>query len=199
MKMTFYSALMTLFLVMDPLGNIPIYLSVLKPYEANKQRRIIVREMIFAFIILSLFLFCGHYIMRELNISAPALSIAGGIVLFLIAINMIFPGLGSLSGGDSKTEPFIVPLAVPMTAGPSAIAVVMLFASQDPANILSWFAAVSVACLVFTLLMLMAPWLMKLLKERGLIAIERLMGMLLTVMAVQMFLQGVVDFVHHHS
>lgn len=194
MQMTFYSALITLFLVMDPLGNIPVFLSVLKPYEANKQRRIILREMAIAFVILSLFLFFGRYIMQELQISSPALSMAGGIVLFLIAINMIFPGLGHLSGGDSKTEPFIVPLAVPMTAGPSAIAVVMLFASQDPRHILFWFLAVLVACLVFTLLMLMAPWLMRLLKERGLIATERLMGMLLTVMAVQMFLQGVTTF-----
>ena len=192
--MTFYSATLTLFLVMDPLGNIPIFLSVLKPYDAKKQRMIILREMLVAYIILLVFLFGGQYIMQGLGISEPALGMAGGLILFLIAINMIFPGFGHLNSNDTIAEPFIVPLAVPMTAGPSAIAVVMLFVSKQAVSLWVCLAAVSAACVVFTIIMLLAPWLLKLFKERGLIAIERLMGMLLTVMSVQMFLQGLTHF-----
>ncbi|MDF1654686.1 MAG: MarC family protein [Coxiellaceae bacterium] len=193
--MTFYSATMTLFLVMDPLGNIPVFLSVLKPYDMAQQRRIILREMVIAFAILLVFLFFGQFIMRGLGISEPALSMSGGLILFLIAINMIFPGFGHLNSNDTINEPFIVPLAVPLTAGPSAIAVVMLFVSQSTTTLTLCLSAVTVAWVVFTLVMLAAPWLMKLFKERGLIAIERLMGMLLTVMSVQMFLQGLAHFI----
>ncbi len=192
--MTFYSATLTLFFVMDPLGNIPIYLSVLKPYDINKQRKIILREMFIAYLILVLFMIGGQYIMRGLGISESALSMSGGLILFLIAINMIFPGFGHMNSSDTIVEPFIVPLAVPMTAGPSAIAVVMLFVSHKSVGMMHCWGAVTAACAVFTLVMLCSPWLYKLLKERGLIAIERLMGMLLTVMSVQMFLQGLTGF-----
>ncbi len=192
--MTFYSATLTLFLVMDPLGNIPVFLSVLKPYTPIEQRKIILREMVIALIILLVFLFFGQYIMRGLGISEPALSMSGGLILFLIAINMIFPGFGHMNSSETISEPFIVPLAVPLTAGPSAIAVVMLFVSQANASIALCLSAVATAWLVFTLIMLAAPLFMKLFKERGLIAIERLMGMLLTVMSVQMFLQGLAHF-----
>lgn len=192
--MDFYSATMTLFLVMDPLGNIPIFLSVLKPYNHAKSRKIIIREVFFAFLILTLFLFFGRYIMHGLGITEPALSIAGGIILFLIAINMIFPGMGSATSTSQKEEPFIVPLAIPMTAGPSAIAVVMLFVNQNPGHQMIYFASVIVSCLAFLLLMLASRYLMRILGSRGLIAMERLMGMLLTVIAVQMFLQGLQSF-----
>jgi multiple antibiotic resistance protein len=192
--MDLYAATMTLFLVMDPLGNIPIFLSILKPYDAAKKRRIIMREVGVAFVVLTVFLFFGHYVMRGLGITASALSVAGGIILFLIAINMIFPGLGAINTQNPSYEPFVVPLAIPMTAGPSSIAVVMLFVSRHPQHSSIYFLSIVIACLAFLLLMLLAQYLMKLLGERGLVAIERLMGMLLTVIAVQMFLQGIEQF-----
>ena len=193
--MTLYSAAITLILVMDPLGNIPLFLSVLSHVNPKKRKRIILRETFIAFIILTLFLFFGQYILEGMHISQPALQIAGGIILFLIAIRMIFP-----HHEESKTrqlgEPFIVPLAVPLVAGPSTMAMVMLLANQAPHDIWRWFAALFIAWLLSTIILVFADFLRKILGERGLTAIERLMGMILTTMAVQMLLSGLEQFLH---
>lgn len=189
--MTLYAATITLILVMDPLGNIPIYISLLKKYDPVKRTKIILRECLIAFLILVLFLFFGRAILQGLHITTPALSIAGGIILFLISIRMIFPHHAPVEPDEKFSEPFIVPLAVPMTAGPSAIATVMLFISQQPQKVWLWFWAVVVACVIFTGIVLSSSYLMRVLGERGLIAVERLMGMILTTISVQMFLGGI--------
>lgn len=194
--MTLYTATITLMLVMDPLGNIPIFLAILKNFDFKTQRKIIIREAIVAFIVLSAFLFFGQYIMRGLNITTTALSIAGSIILFLIAIRMIFPQEESESKDHNAEEPFIVPLAVPLTAGPSAIAIVMLFVTREPQQQGMLFLAVTIASAVFLVVMLLARYLMRLLGKRGLIALERLMGMILTTIAVQMFLSGIMSYFH---
>lgn len=188
--MTLYSATITLILIMDPLGNIPLFLSVLNNVQPKKRQRIILRETFIAFIILILFLFFGKYILEGMHISEPALQIAGGIILFLIAIRMIFPPGDQHDKTRQVGEPFIVPLAVPLIAGPSTMTMVMLLANQAPNNIGRWFIALTIAWLITTLILLFADFLRKILGERGLIAIERLMGMILTTMAVQMFLSG---------
>jgi multiple antibiotic resistance protein len=194
--MTLYTATITLMLVMDPLGNIPIFLTILKNFDFKTQRKIIIREAIVAFIVLCAFLFFGQYIMRGLNITTTALSIAGSIILFLIAIRMIFPQEESESKDQDAEEPFIVPLAVPLTAGPSAIAIVMLFVTREPQQQGMLFLAVTIASAVFLVVMLLARYLMRLLGKRGLIALERLMGMILTTIAVQMFLSGIMAYFH---
>lgn len=194
--MTIYTAAITLILVMDPLGNIPVFLSVLRPFSPQRRARIIVRETVIAFLILVLFLFFGHYIMALLHLSTDALGIAGGIILFLIAIRMIFPPEAASVNVPEKSqeEPFVVPLAVPFTAGPSALATVLLFVSRDPAGIGRWFLAVVLATIFFLVVMLCSQYLMRFLGRRGLIAVERLMGMILTTVAVQMFLSGIEHF-----
>lgn len=193
--MTLYSAVITLILVMDPLGNIPVFISVLNQVEPIKRRRIILRESFIAFLILTLFLFCGQHMLEGMHISQPALSISGGIILFLIAIRMIFP-----EHNDDKTrdagEPFIVPLAVPLIAGPSTMTMVMLLATQAPFEIYTWFIALCVAWFITTVVLVWSDFLSKVLGKRGLTAIERLMGMILTTMAVQMFLTGFEQFLH---
>jgi multiple antibiotic resistance protein len=194
--MTLYTAALTLILVLDPLGNIPLFLSVLNHVDVKKRQHIILRESFVAFIILTLFLFFGQYILEGMHISQPALQIAGGIILFLIAIRMIFPKNGNEDNSQSNVEPFIVPLAVPLIAGPSAMTVVMLLAHQAPDNLPRWFIALSIAWLVTTIILVFADFLRKILGERGLTAIERLMGMILTTMAVQMFLTGLEQFLH---
>ncbi len=194
--MTLYTATITLILVMDPLGNIPLFLTILKNYDFKTQRKIIIRETFIAFIILSIFLFFGQYIMRGLNITTSALSIAGSMILFLISIRMIFPAAATDSIDPDIEEPYIVPLAVPLTAGPSAIAVVMLFVTRAPQQMTLLFSAVAICSAVFLVVMLMARYLMRLMGSRGLIAIERLMGMILTTIAVQMFLSGIVTYIH---
>jgi MarC family membrane protein len=174
---------------MDPLGNIPVFLSILNPIEPARRSRIILRESLFAFLLLTLFLFFGQYILRGLAISEPALGIAGGIILFLIALKMIFPPTDQ-SMDKQMGEPFIVPLAIPLIAGPSAFATILLLTAQYPTQTLNGFIALVFASIVVTFTLLFSNPLRKILGAKGLIAVERLMGMLLTTVAVQQFLVG---------
>jgi multiple antibiotic resistance protein len=192
--MTLFSAAITLILVMDPLGNIPLFLSTLNHVAPKRRQWIILRETFIAFIVLIFFLLFGQHIMESMHISQPALSIAGGIILFLISIRMIFPHHEEKM--RQVGEPFIVPLAIPLIAGPSTMAMVMLLGSQAPYDMARWFVALSIAWFVTTVILVFADNLAKLLGERGLIAIERLMGMILTTMSVQMFLTGFEQFLH---
>jgi len=188
--MTFYKAVITLFLVMDPLGNIPVFISMLKGLSTRRYLFIIMREMMVAFFVLVLFLYFGGPILDGLNISAPALEIAGGTILFLIALKMIFP----VPKGDEEElagEPFIVPLAIPLMAGPSALATVILFSTQEPKYLSLWFLAIVVASLMSLVVLISSRLFFSVFGARGVTAMERLMGLLLTTIAVQMFLDGV--------
>lgn len=188
--MTLYTATIILILLMDPLGNIPVFLSVLNRVEPTRHNTIILRETCFAYLLLVLFLLAGRYIMQGLGLTESALDMAGGIILFLIAIKMIFPPPEEHIADRQAGEPFIVPLAIPMIAGPSTLAMVLLFSTQYPAKIPLWFAAITLASAITCVILLFSNPLRRLLKAKGLSAMERLMGMLLTVMAVQMFLNG---------
>ncbi|MFV9988767.1 MAG: MarC family protein [Coxiella endosymbiont of Dermacentor nuttalli] len=194
--MTLYTISITLILVMDPLGNIPLFLAILKNYNTRTQIRIILRESIIAFLILALFVFLGRYILHGLHITTPSLVIAGSIILFIIALRMIFPSEQKIAK-ESFEEPLIVPLAVPLTAGPSAMAMVLLFATQAPHHLWLVFLGVLIASTIFTIIMLFVPFLIKIFGNRWVIAIERLMGMILTTVAVQMFLFGITQYLHH--
>ncbi|EKD53946.1 MAG: multiple antibiotic resistance (MarC)-related protein [uncultured bacterium] len=194
--MTLYTATITLILVMDPLGNIPLFLSILNSVNPKRRQLIILREACIAFVILVIFLFFGKYILEGMRISGPALSIAGGIILFLIAIRMIFPHEDPENRSRQITEPFIVPLAIPLIAGPSTMTIVMLLANQQPKHIGLWMLALFIAWLITTIILVFADKLRKVFGEKGLIAIEKLMGMILTTMAVQMFLTGISEFFH---
>lgn len=194
--MTLYTATMTLILVMDPLGNIPVFLSVLNSTPPLRRKRIILRETFIALIILVSFLLFGKYILESMQISEPALSVAGGIILFIIAIRMIFPHPDEDGQTRQIGEPFIVPLAVPLIAGPSTMTFVMLLGNQTPKHTSVWLLALFIAWTISATILVFADRLRKILSERGLIAIERLMGMVLTTMAVQMFLTGVAQFFH---
>jgi multiple antibiotic resistance protein len=192
--MTPYSATITLLLVMDPLGNIPLFLSALKPVDPAKRQKTVIRESLIALFILGCFLFFGKYILDAMRISENALSISGGIILFLIAIRMIFPHEERMIKMANHGDPFIVPLAIPLVAGPSTMAMVMLLASQEPEKISLWALALFIAWLISTLVLMGANRLSRVLGSRGLLAIEKLMGMILTTMAVQMFMTGVAGF-----
>ena len=182
---------------MDPLGNIPLFLSTLKKFDSKTQGRIIIRECAIAYLILLVFLFFGVYLMHGLHISTEALSISGGIILFIIAIRMIFPEKSNGAREEVTEEPLIVPLAVPLTAGPSALAILVLFSTRFPGHSLTMFIAVTISTVVFTIIMLCSRYLMKFLGRRGLIAIERLMGMVLTMISIQMLLSGIVQYIAH--
>ena len=186
---TLLTAFTTLFFVMDPLGNIPIYLSTLKEIPSDRHRQIIIRELLIALGVLLVFLFAGKQLLTFLGLSQPAIGIAGAIVLFLIAVKMIFPQKGGIMGGNHSGEPFIVPLAIPCVAGPSTMAILMLLANTGE-SIWQWVAALLAAWTVSSVILLLSTKLLKLLGDRGLTAIERLMGMILVMISVQMMLDG---------
>ena len=192
--MSFYSAAIALVLVMDPFGNLPVFISLLGDFEPKRRRRIIIREMLIALAVLTLFLFFGKYILAGLHISQPALSIAGGVILFLIALRMIFPGPTATPESSAGGEPMVVPLAVPLIAGPSTMATVILFSTRYPDRVLEWFSALAIAWAVTFGLLFASDVLARVLGTRGLKAIERLSGMILTTLAVQMLLSGIAEF-----
>jgi multiple antibiotic resistance protein len=189
--MDILSAVITLFLVMDPLGNVPLFLSVLKTVPPQRRRLVLVREMLIAYAVLIVFLLIGSSLLRFLGLQPEAVSIAGGIVLFLIALRMIFPDRGSLSGDPIEGEPFVVPLAIPLVAGPSALATLLLLQSAPGATAQALMIAVTLAWGLSAVILLSSTSLYRVLGERGLIAMERLMGMLLVMVAVQMLLNGI--------
>lgn len=192
--MTIASAAMLLFLVMDPLGNVPFFLTALKNVEPARQRLVIVRELLIALAALVLFLFAGRYLLELLHISDPALTISGGVILFLIAIRMIFPSSERTLQEEDFGEPFIVPLAIPYVAGPSALATELLLISQEPARWPEWLLAVLIAWLATSVIIYFSSGLRRYLGKRGLVAIERLMGMVLITVSIQMLLTGIERF-----
>lgn len=195
--MTIFSAAFLLFLVMDPFGNVPLFLSVLNPIAAERRRRVIIRELLLALAALIIFLFLGRYILSAIGVSESILTTAGGVILFLIALRMIFPpvrGPYPVDMDDSAEEPILVPLAIPLLAGPSALASVLFLMSSDPDRWPHWLAAVLIACAMTATVLLFSSSLARLIKKRGLIAIERLMSMVLTAIAIKMILTGIGHF-----
>ena len=180
-----YAAVL-LILIMDPLGNLPIFMSVLKHTEPKRRRAIMVRELLIALLVMLVFLFAGEKILAFLSLRAETVSISGGIILFLIAIKMIFPSAsGNSSGLPAGEEPFIVPLAIPLVAGPTILATLMLLSHQYPNQMghLAWGGTF--------VILLQSSLFLRLLGEKGVNALERLMGLILVMMATQMFLDGI--------
>ncbi len=188
--MNTYSAALLLFLILDPLGNIPVFLSLLRGLPPKRQRIVLLRELLIALGVLMLFLWCGKYALELMHLKQESVSIAGGIVLFLIGIRMIFPPPEGLMGEIPDGEPFIVPLAVPLVAGPSGMAAVILMGSKDPERLGEWTMALLIAWGLTALILFSATYLYKWLGQRVLTAVERLMGMLLVAISVQMLLDG---------
>lgn len=192
--MEIISAAVMLFLIMDPLGNLPVVLSILKHLDPKRRRKVLVRELLFALGILLLFLFAGKSILGFLHVQQETLSISGGLILFIIAIRMIFPQPGGVVGLAAGEEPFFVPLAVPMIAGPSVIASLLLLSSKAPEQMLDWSLAVLLAWVATSTILMFYSFFHRVLGEKGLKAIERLMGLLLVMMSTQMFLDGLKKF-----
>ena len=188
--MTLISAIILLFLVIDPFGNVPFFVSALKEVEPSRRKRVIIRELLIAYAVMVVFLFVGGPFLRVLGISEPALTIAGGVILFLIALRMVFPMRGRSAQEEIAGEPFIVPLAIPYVAGPSVLAVELLLMSNEPTQWPIWLVAISAAWAGTAVIVFFGSQVAERLGPRGLIAIERLMGMILVAIAIQMFLTG---------
>ncbi|MFA5913828.1 MAG: MarC family protein [Burkholderiales bacterium] len=193
--MDIISATILLILVMDPFGNMPLVISVLKNVEPDARTRVVLRECAIAYAVLLGFMFGGHQFMQLLRLSDNALAIAGGLILFLIALRMVFPHAEGIFGESGETSTFIVPLAIPAIAGPSALATVLLLVSREPQRVLDWVSALSLAMLFSTLVMISAQRVSAWIGRRGIIAMERLMGLVLTAIAVQMLLAGMERFI----
>lgn len=189
------SAFIVLVLVTDAFGNVPIVNAMLASVAPGRRRRVILRECSIAFATLALFMLFGRKLLELMQLSEASLSIAGGIILFMIAIRMVFGNPEGAFGPQPKGEPFIVPLAIPLIAGPSALATVMLMATREPAKLGMWLAALLAAMAFTSLVLLAGESLQQRMGDRVVKAIERLMGLILTVIAIEMSLGGIRAFV----
>jgi len=181
---------------MDPVGNLLTFLAVLKNVEPQRIRMIIIRELFIALGVLILFLFLGRFVLDFLKINEAAISISGGIILFLIALKMIFPTKEGIFGETRYNEPFVVPLAIPLIAGPSTMATILLFVSKNPLKWVEQLMAIVLAWFVSGLILSFSTNIAKILGDRSLTACQHLMGMILAAISVQMFMGGIKIFFH---
>ncbi|TAH10169.1 MAG: hypothetical protein EAZ11_13105 [Curvibacter sp.] len=193
MNYTFVSATILLILITDPIGNIPIFANALKHVAPERRAKVILREILIAFALLLTFMFVGESFLRVMNLSELSLQIGGGVILFLIALRMVFPPAATAEA-EITTEPLIVPLAVPAVAGPSALATVLLLVSQQPDKRMEWIGALCVTMLVSAVVLVSAERIQRIIGDRLVVAAERLMGLVLVSVAIEMMLRGVKTF-----
>jgi MarC family membrane protein len=197
MDLSLLSATILLLVVLDPIGNIPIFIATVEQLDSNRRVRVITRECFIAYLILILFAVGGDRIMGWMHLSEYALGISGGIVLFIIALRMIFRHPDGLFGETLEGEPLIFPLAVPLFAGPSAIAVVLLMTTKAPDRLPEWILSITIASVISTVILGFGSHLFKFIGKRGMRAMETLLGLLLTAVAIQMLLDGMGDYLAH--
>ena len=190
MEHSFVSALVLLLLVLDPLGSLPIFIPIMRGVAPERRRWVAVREVGIAFLVLLGFMVFGGGFLRLMHLSERSLEVAGGVILLIIAMRMIFSSASAVYGGSQEREPLIFPLAVPLLAGPSAMATVLLLASRQPGRLIDWVGALSVAMLVSGAVLLLAGRIRRLLGDSVVSALEKLMGLVLTAIAVEMILAG---------
>lgn len=188
--MAILSISVTLFLIMDPFGNLPFFMSTLDRVPAERRRFIIIRELLIALGIIITTILCGSHVMKFMGLQQESVSIAGSLILFIIAIRMVFPKANQQTEQELEGEPLLVPLAVPLVAGPSLLAVLLLLTTSEGVSLSGLLFASGVAWLATFIVLLTSTFLMKFLTKRGLVAVERLMGMILVALAVQLFLEG---------
>lgn len=189
----FISSVITLVLVMDGFGNIPLFIAALKKVAPERRKTVLVRELGIALLIMVTFLFLGKWFLKAFGVHQYSLSIAGGIILFIISIKLVFGGEEEAKADPKEDEPFVVPLAIPLVAGPAALSMVMIISAQQP-NKLITLAVVVAASLINSVILMSSFPISNLLGKRGLVAIERLTGMILVLMSVDMVMNGISDF-----
>jgi MarC family membrane protein len=184
------SAFILLLLVLDPLGSLPGVIPIMRGVPKDRRRHVAVREVGIAFCVLLAFMFLGSGFLRVMHLSERSLEVAGGVILLIIAIRMIFSHEGGVYGTPEGREPLIFPLAVPLLAGPSAMATVLLLASRQPARVMEWVGALTCAMLVSGAVLMLCDRIRRLLGDSVVSALEKLMGLVLTAIAVEMVLAG---------
>lgn len=186
--MSFFSLTLILLLIMDPLGNVASYHYMVEHIPPKRQRWVAFREMLIALIAMLFFFFLGETIFQQLHLSNASLNLSAGIILFLVAIKILFLSPTSLRANLQKEEPFIIPLAIPLIAGPALLATIMLLSREDNEVLL---LAIFLAWAIASLILSFAGKIKKILGNNGLLACERLIGMVLIILAVQRFLTGI--------
>ncbi|MFZ6844836.1 MarC family protein [Undibacterium sp. RuTC16W] len=195
MTQDFFQSFILLILVTDPFGNVPIFVAALSHVAPERRWRVVVRECAIAFALLLLFMFFGRHFLTAMQLSDVSLRIGGGVILFLIALRMVFPQEGGIFGDtEDDHEPFIVPLAIPALAGPSALATVLLFSSSSRLDVAVHVAALTSVAIVWLVVLLSAERMQRVLGKRVMTAFERLMGLILTAASVEMLLAGIRDY-----
>ncbi|KAA3593475.1 MAG: NAAT family transporter [Candidatus Scalindua sp. AMX11] len=189
------STAVTLFLVMDPIGNIPVFNGVLSRIDESQRSRVIWRELLIALSILLIFLYTGNVMMAVCGLSQSSLNISGGVLLFIIALKMIFPHNIETRRDSGSDAPFIVPLAIPLVAGPSTVAYILLLSANQEHFYIEWTLSLLTAWGLSTTILLLSSRILTIIGKRGAKALERLMGMILVIMATQMFLDGIAQFI----
>ena len=197
MSESFFQSFILLLLVTDPFGNVPLFVSTLRQVAPERRHRVVLRECLIAFGLLLVFMMVGRPFLEALQLSEVALRIGGGVILFLIALRMVFPQPGGVFGQThaGATEPLIVPLAIPALAGPSALVTVLLFSSQAKMSMWLYAAVISLVAVVWLAVLLAAERLQRVLGDAVMTAFERLMGLILTAIAIEMLLAGVRAYV----
>lgn len=195
MEYTFWGGLILMVLMADPFGNIPITISCMKNVPNNRRMKVLFRECVIAMVVLLLAMFFGKPFLAAVGLSEAALSIGGSVIVMLMAIRMVFPTKEGVFGDTPGGEPYIVPLAIPAIAGPSTLATIMMLAAREPERMLEWTAVVVITCAVTFLVLACADWLERHLGKKLTLAFERLTGLLLAMMATQMFLSGFAVYV----
>ncbi|MCB1108696.1 MAG: NAAT family transporter, partial [Chlamydiia bacterium] len=182
--MALFALTFSFFLLMDPLGNVPIFIALLKDVSIKRQKIIILRELIIALLIIIAFVFFGEGLLNLLHVSPMTIQIAGGLILFIIALKMIFPPPKQEFTLKKNEEPFLVPMAIPLVAGPSVLAAVMIYSRQlEGVGLL--IGSLVIAWVVSAIILLSATQLKKVLGSKGISACERLMGLILILIAVE--------------
>ena len=194
MDHSFLSAFILLLLVLDPLGSLPVFIPIMRDVPPERRTRVALREVAIAFVVLFAFMFLGEGFLRLMRLSERSLEVAGGVILLMVAIRMIFSHEGGVYGTPEGKEPFIFPLAVPLLAGPSAMATVLLLASRQPDRVMAWAGALTCAMAVSGAVLLLCERIRRLLGDSVVSALEKLMGLVLTAIAVEMILAGLKQY-----
>ena len=191
------SYIVTLILVMDPFGNIPLFITALKRVPQERRTKVLVRELMIALFIMMVFLFAGAKMLAWLGIAKYSLGVSGGIVLFIMSIKLVFNSLEDeqTQVNQKDEEPFVVPLAIPLIAGPASLSMLLILSADAPSKIGYLFVAVLIASLLNGIVLLLSFPLSNLLGKRGLIALERLTGLLMVLISVNMMMGGISEFV----
>ena len=192
--MSIWSIALTLFLVANPIGNVPLIVPLIKDFDIERQKRILFRESCYSYLLVIFFVFLGEQFLQMIQIQQYAVSISGGVILFIVALNMIFSSM-QLNGKEKKLqEPYIVPIATPLITGGGVLSTVMIYASKEQ-NELKMALAATVAWVFVTIFVVSSIYLMRLVGRSGLMAMQQLMGMILSMIATEIIVKGITLFI----